>query len=204
MMTLPHPLASSSTHKALADSGWYSLRSATQGAAVRTVNVIVFKHPMRAQRRSLLRALIGFFFQCNAAFCTVVVQFAINASSFRTYLAHFKKTFRHEKSTMQICTVLYFGFMVEPRGIEDTLVCTPSSRSASERHRRSDQMGSISLCFVPLIKIHPWGVDFSLVEPRGIEPLSESNLERASPGAVCYLHSLIPARANTLRESVAS
>ena len=45
---------------------------------------------------------------------------------------------------------------------------------------------------------------YSLVEPRGIEPLSESNLERASPGAVCYLHSLIPAGTNTLRESVAS
>ena len=43
-----------------------------------------------------------------------------------------------------------------------------------------------------------------LVEPRGIEPLSESNLERTSPGAVCYLHSLSPARTNTLRESVAS
>ena len=43
-----------------------------------------------------------------------------------------------------------------------------------------------------------------MVEPRGIEPLSESNLERTSPGAVCYLHSLNPARTNTLRESVAS
>ena len=47
------------------------------------------------------------------------------------------------------------------------------------------------------------GVSY-LVEPRGIEPLSESNLERTSPGAVCYLHSLIPAGTNTLRESVAS
>ena len=45
---------------------------------------------------------------------------------------------------------------------------------------------------------------FLLVEPRGIEPLSESNLERTSPGAVCYLHSLIPAGTNTLRELVAS
>ena len=43
-----------------------------------------------------------------------------------------------------------------------------------------------------------------MVEPRGFEPLSESNLERASPGAVCYLHSLIPAGTNTLRELVAS
>ena len=43
-----------------------------------------------------------------------------------------------------------------------------------------------------------------LVEPRGIEPLSESNLERISPGAVCYLHSLIPTRTNTLRDLVAS
>lgn len=45
--------------------------------------------------------------------------------------------------------------MVEPRGIEDTLVCTPARRSASERHVRSDQMGSISLSFVPLIKNPP-------------------------------------------------
>ena len=42
------------------------------------------------------------------------------------------------------------------------------------------------------------------MEPRGIEPLSESNLERVSPGAVCYLHSRIPAGTNTLRELVAS
>lgn len=45
---------------------------------------------------------------------------------------------------------------------------------------------------------------FVLVEPRGIEPLSESNLERTSPGAVCYLHSLIRTGTNTLPESVAS
>ena len=56
----------------------------------------------------------------------------------------------------------------------------------------------------PPKKKPPFGVVFSLVEPRGIEPLSESNLERISPGAVCYLHSLFPAGANTLRESVAS
>ena len=43
-----------------------------------------------------------------------------------------------------------------------------------------------------------------MVEPRGIEPLSEGNLTRLSPSAVCYLHSLIPAGTNTLRESVAS
>ena len=36
------------------------------------------------------------------------------------------------------------------------------------------------------------------MELRGIEPLSESNLERTSPGAVCYLHSLIRTGANTL------
>ena len=29
-----------------------------------------------------------------------------------------------------------------------------------------------------------------MVELRGIEPLSESNLTGLSPGAVCYLHSL--------------
>ena len=47
------------------------------------------------------------------------------------------------------------------------------------------------------------GVSF-LVESGGIEPPSEGNLERTSPGAVCYLHSLIPAGTNTLRELVAS
>ena len=45
---------------------------------------------------------------------------------------------------------------------------------------------------------------FFMVEPRGIEPLSEGNLTRLSPSAVCYLHSLIPTGTNTLRESVAS
>ena len=43
-----------------------------------------------------------------------------------------------------------------------------------------------------------------LVEPRGIEPLSENNLEGTSPGAVCYLHSLIRTGTNTLPDLVAS
>ena len=43
-----------------------------------------------------------------------------------------------------------------------------------------------------------------LVEPRGIEPLSESNLERTSPGAVYYLHSLGCTGTNTLTALVAS
>lgn len=43
-----------------------------------------------------------------------------------------------------------------------------------------------------------------LMELRGIEPLSESNLTGLSPGAVCYLHSLGAAGADTLRASVAS
>ena len=43
-----------------------------------------------------------------------------------------------------------------------------------------------------------------LVEPRGIEPLSEGNLDGLSPGAVCYLHSLCPTGTNTLTASVAS
>ena len=43
-----------------------------------------------------------------------------------------------------------------------------------------------------------------MVEPRGIEPLSESNLERLSPGAVCYLHSLTLPGTNTLQSLVAS
>ena len=37
-----------------------------------------------------------------------------------------------------------------------------------------------------------------LVEPRGIEPLSENNLTGLSSGAVCYLHSLAEAGTNTL------
>lgn len=43
-----------------------------------------------------------------------------------------------------------------------------------------------------------------LVEARGVEPLSESNLERTSPGAVCYLHSLDRTGTNTLPVLVAS
>ena len=43
-----------------------------------------------------------------------------------------------------------------------------------------------------------------MVEPRGIEPLSEGNLTRLSPSAVCYLHSLNLPKTNTLQESVAS
>ena len=43
-----------------------------------------------------------------------------------------------------------------------------------------------------------------MVELRGIEPLSESNLTGFSPGAVCYLHSLGAAGADTLRALVAS
>ena len=62
--------------------------------------------------------------------------------------------------------------------------------------------GSISCHLLKQKTTHLGG--FLLVEPRGIEPLSESNLERTSPGAVCYLHSLIPAGTNTLQESVAS
>ena len=48
------------------------------------------------------------------------------------------------------------------------------------------------------------GCFYYLVEPRGIEPLSEGNLTRLSPSAVYYLHSLIPAGTNTLRDLVAS
>ena len=47
-------------------------------------------------------------------------------------------------------------------------------------------------------------VPFALVEVRGVEPLSENNLTRTSPGAVCYLHSLGGTRTNTLTVSVAS
>ena len=53
-------------------------------------------------------------------------------------------------------------------------------------------------------KSHPNGWLLLLVEVRGIEPLSEGNLTRLSPSAVCYLHSLILSRTNTLRNLVAS
>jgi len=43
-----------------------------------------------------------------------------------------------------------------------------------------------------------------MVEPTGFEPVSEGNLTRLSPSAVCYLHSLFPTETNILRESVAS
>ena len=43
-----------------------------------------------------------------------------------------------------------------------------------------------------------------MVEMRGVEPLSESNLEGLSPGAVCYLHSLTLPGTNTLQGLVAS
>ena len=43
-----------------------------------------------------------------------------------------------------------------------------------------------------------------LVELRGVEPLSENNLEGFSPGAVYYLHSLGCTRTNTLTALVAS
>ena len=44
----------------------------------------------------------------------------------------------------------------------------------------------------------------SKMDQRGVEPLSESNLTGLSPGAVCYLHSLGAAGADTLRALVAS
>ena len=43
-----------------------------------------------------------------------------------------------------------------------------------------------------------------MVEMRGIEPLSESNLEGLSTSVVCYLHSLTLPRTNTLQGLVAS
>ena len=43
-----------------------------------------------------------------------------------------------------------------------------------------------------------------LVEVTGFEPVSESNLERTSPGAVYSLHSLNVSGTNTLHKSVAS
>ena len=53
-------------------------------------------------------------------------------------------------------------------------------------------------------KLPPRWAAVLLVEPMGIEPMSESNLERLSPGAVCYLHSLGRTGTNTLTALVAS
>ena len=50
------------------------------------------------------------------------------------------------------------------------------------------------------IKIH-W---LRVVELRGVEPLSENNLTRLSPGGVNYLHSLAAAGIDTLYGLVAS
>ena len=96
-------------------------------------------------------------------------------------------------------------FLVEPRGIDLIKVSIPSSgieqQSTGLLHR---------ICSIPLFEYftkkqnHPIGWFCFLVEPRGIEPLSESNLEGLSPGAVYYLHSLDRTGTNTLTASVAS
>lgn len=52
-------------------------------------------------------------------------------------------------------------------------------------------------------KHHPFGWCF-LVEAGRVELPSESSLTGTSPGAVCYLHSLIRPGADTLPDSVAS
>ena len=93
--------------------------------------------------------------------------------------------------------------LVEPRGIDEIKVWLRRAVASGAHPRR------ISLVRFPIfnlikIKIHPAGWTFILVEVRGIEPLSESNLEGTSPGAVCYLHSLILTGTNTLQDLVAS
>ena len=90
------------------------------------------------------------------------------------------------------------------RGVKvATSVCTGGSNSPPDC---CIHMGSIPhhLKTDTNKKYHPLGWYFLLVEMRGIEPLSESNLTRLSPGAVCYLHSLTLTRTNTLQSLVAS
>ena len=91
-------------------------------------------------------------------------------------------------------------------GIDLIKVSIQSSRNRATVHRTVafNLFDSHRLNIDTKIKIHPVGWISILVEPMGIEPMSESNLEGTSPGAVCYLHSLNPAGTNTLRESVAS
>ena len=98
----------------------------------------------------------------------------------------------------------YLRSMVELRGID--IIKDPLRRAvAGGTHPHRIKMGSIPLILnaVP-IKNTASRRYFLLVELRGIEPLSESNLEGTSPGAVCYLHSLILAGTNTLQDLVAS
>jgi len=91
------------------------------------------------------------------------------------------------------CVRMYMESPTDLRSVHRTLGCT------------SVCTGAVLSIPPAIIKIsHPHGWDIFMVEPRGIEPLSESNLTRLSPSAVCYLHSLIPPGTNTLRNLVAS
>ena len=84
------------------------------------------------------------------------------------------------------------------------VVLPPSSRRQATVHR-TVAFRLVRFLYNPINETsHPIGWLVSLVEPRGIEPLSESNLEGTSPGAVCYLHSLKRAGTNTLSFLVAS
>ena len=118
--------------------------------------------------------------------------------AFKLFDSHRLNTY----TKIKVHPVGWTSILVEPMGIElikDRL----GQALAGGAHPRRIKLVRFPYPTLPIIK-PPKRVVLLLVEPMGIEPMSESNLEGTSPGAVCYLHSLIPAGTNTLRESVAS
>ena len=108
----------------------------------------------------------------------------------RDDISRINKATRNQSSKLRNLIVMTKGHIQEIFECGLSAVNYPSDMSTSSNDSNFFEHKSSSKVF--------------LVEARGIEPLSESNLTRTSPGAVCYLHSLIPAGTNTLRDLVAS
>ena len=70
---------------------------------------------------------------------------------------------------------------------EDRPVFALAARPAAGR---PDFMVQLPIFHDAMKKTTPGGGVFFMVEARGVEPLSESNLTRLSTGVVCYFHSL--------------
>jgi len=84
-------------------------------------------------------------------------------------------------------------FLVEPRGVLAFALCANYRFNQFLNWLPHYATGIMHLNFdSPLYKkiTMPKGMVTFLVEPRGVEPLSENNLTRLSTGVVCYLHSL--------------